>query len=272
MTIDPVRAIGVIGAGHSGTTIVYRMLALHPDATWFSQYSRQALMGAPGVGAASRIIDRLLRRRVPHDWNKVQSASGWRRIVPTPIEGAGLWDVLMDGAGQPVARIRSTLLAACAAAGTSTVIVKPPGRYRSRCAPLVSAAFPDSRYVHVARDGRAVALSVLRKWRKGPARGDALLARASEHWLRALGQIRAYERALPVAVIHYEALCADVWGQLRRALEFSGLDPDRFPFARVPRILKSTNEARLRQAAPDELAALNRLLADGLQRYGYTRG
>ena len=29
----------VFGVDHSGTTILYRMLAYHPDLTWFSQFS-----------------------------------------------------------------------------------------------------------------------------------------------------------------------------------------------------------------------------------------
>lgn len=273
LSSDAIRPVGVIGAGHSGTTIVYRMLALHPDATWFSQYSQLALTGPPGLRTAAAALDGALRRRFPHDWKKVQRSSGWRRGVPTPIEGAGLWDGVFGGepaAEVSVLRIRSIVDAACAAAGRRAIVVKPPGRYRSRCAPLISEAYPRSAYLHVARDGRAVALSVLQKWTRGARRErTALLTNASDHWRRALRQIREYEQDLPVETIRYEALCADVHGQLRRALTFAGLDADRFPYHSVPSTLTSTNAARLKRAGSDELAALDRLLADDLQRYGY---
>jgi hypothetical protein len=264
-------AVGVIGAGHSGTTIVYRMLAMHPDLTWFSQYSHRALLGPPPRRAAAEAMDRLLRRLFPHDdWTKVRYARGWRRMVPAPIEAHRIWKYLMSDEGTAPERIRSVFAAACAAATRPAITVKPPGRYRSGCAPVVSAAFPRSRYLHVARDGRAVALSVSQKWlKRGGGQREAVLRRGAEHWTRALRQIQQYEQTLPVAVIRYEALCADVHGQLRRALAFAEVDPDRFPYNRVPRTLRSTNEARTQAAAPGDLAALERLLADELRRYGY---
>lgn len=272
LVTDGIRAVGVIGAGHSGTTIVYRMIAMHPDAAWFSQYSHRALIGPAGMRAIAGGSDRVLRRWFRHQWTKAQVARGWRRIVPTPIEAARIWDFLM-GAGDSASqagRIRVVLAGACALAQRPTVIVKPPGRYRSRCAPMLSSVFPRSRYLHVARDGRAVAMSVIQKWlRTSPLQREALLRRGADHWLRALRQVEEYEQTLPVAVIQYEALCADVRGQLRRALEFAGLDPDRFPYDACPQTLRSTNETRLRRAEPNDLAVLDDLLADALRRYGY---
>lgn len=272
VTAASVRAVGVIGAGHSGTTIVYRMLAMHPEVTWFSQYSPRVLLGSPQTRAAAGRMDRLLRRLFPHhDWKKVQHARGWRRMVPAPIEAHRIWEYLMSDDATAPDRIRSVLVAACAAAGLPAIAVKPPGRYRSRCAPLISAAFPQSRYLHVARDGRAVALSVSQKWSKREGgHGEAVLRSGAEHWTQALRQIQQYEHRLPIAVIRYEALCADVHGELRRALEFVGLDQDRFPYKRLPSKLRSTNDARLRRATPDDLAVIEDLLGDDLRRYGYT--
>lgn len=266
------RTIGIVGAGHSGTTIVYRMLALHPDVAWLSQYSHRALMGPFGVRSAAAFADRFLRRTFRHDWTKARSALLWRRIVPTPIEAARIWDALLadlDPASQ-ANRVRRAVRTACRISGRSTLLVKPPGRYRSRCAPLLSSEFPSSRFLHVARDGRAVAMSVIHKWqRAGSPNPEALLRRGATHWQRALAQVREYEQTLPVAFIRYEALCADVHGQLRRALEFVGLDPERFPFDVCPKTLRSTNESRLARAHPADLALLEELMADDLRRYGY---
>ena len=39
MTYMATRAIFVVGVEHSGTTILYRMLARHPDLAWLSHYS-----------------------------------------------------------------------------------------------------------------------------------------------------------------------------------------------------------------------------------------
>jgi hypothetical protein len=269
---DRIRPIGVVGAGHSGTTIVYRMLALHPDITWLSQYSYPALFGARGWRRTAAAADQWLRRVTVHDWTKTRLARGWRRVVPTPIEAFQIWDALMSP-GDPAdqtRRIRAAFTRACAFARRDWLVVKPPGRYRSRCAPMISSAFPLGRYIHVTRDGRAVALSVSQKrLKRSEAEREVLLKRGAEHWLKALHQVGEYEQRLPVETIRYEALCADVWGQLRRMLEFAGLDPDRFPYDRVPPTLRSTNESRLKRAQPADLAVLEQLMADDLRRYGY---
>src|SRR5215217_7217233 len=65
------RPVYVLGVAHSGTSILQKMLAYHPDAAWFSQYSLRdgSVPGRrrlPLAGAA----DRVLRRAVRHDWRK----------------------------------------------------------------------------------------------------------------------------------------------------------------------------------------------------------
>ena len=54
----------VFGADHSGTTILYRMLAYHPDLTWLSQFSlrRGEIPGRRRRPAADR-LDPMLRVR-----------------------------------------------------------------------------------------------------------------------------------------------------------------------------------------------------------------
>lgn len=269
---DGIRAVGIVGAGHSGTTIVYRMIALHPDATWLSQYSHRALLGPAGLRAVAGVGDQMMRRWFRHSWTKQRGARGWRRVIPKPTEAASIWDFLMetDDPASQSSRMRTTLARVCGLARRPTVIVKPPGRYRSRCAPIISSVFPRSRYIHVVRDGRAVAMSVSQKWlRRDPEKRAPVLRRGADHWTRALGQIQRYELTLPVAVIHYETLCADVHGELRRALEFVELDPDRFPYDACPQTLRSTNASRFQRAEPGDLAILGDLLVDDLRRYGY---
>ena len=39
--MDPERPIFIIGSGRSGTTILYKLLAIHPDVAWFSVLSNR---------------------------------------------------------------------------------------------------------------------------------------------------------------------------------------------------------------------------------------
>jgi hypothetical protein len=60
----------VFGAAHSGTTILYRMLAYHPGLTWLSQFSLRAgeIPGRRRAPGANRVD--LVLRSVPHRWRK----------------------------------------------------------------------------------------------------------------------------------------------------------------------------------------------------------
>lgn len=273
MRADPVTPAFIIGAGHSGTTIVYRMLSWHPDAAWLSQYSSYVAVTGGPLGPIAGAAERAMRRVVAHSWEK--SGYPWlRRLAPVPVEGLRVWRAVFDdrlSSEQIIGRLRRVLGEQARWQGARVFLAKPPGRYRSRCAPLVSAAFSAARYVHVIRDGRAVALSVLEKMRQSARRrhDEDLVQRAARHWIMALEQIESYAPSVPVHEVRYEALCDDVHGQLRAALEFAGLPIERFPFERCPRVLRSTNASRLDAAQPDDLSALETSLAPYLRAYRY---
>ena len=63
------RPVYVLGVAHSGTSILRKMLAYHPEATWFSQYSLRdgSVEGRRRVPFA-HAADRALRCFVRYDW------------------------------------------------------------------------------------------------------------------------------------------------------------------------------------------------------------
>ncbi|HLE78027.1 MAG TPA: sulfotransferase [bacterium] len=270
---DAIRPVFIIGAGHSGTTIVYRMLSWHPHVAWLSQYSSHLVLTGGPLAALAGGAERTARRLVAHSWRK--SRYPWaRRFAPVPVEGLGVWRAVLDD-GLPreeaVRRVQRLIETVCQWDRASVFLAKPPGKYRSRCAPIISSAFPRARYIHVLRDGRAVALSVLDKKRRAGGRGgpEDLLHRAARHWMTALAQIESYAPTVPVHHLRYEALCADVHGELRTALEFCGLAVDAFPFDRCPPTLASTNAVRLNSASAEDLRRLDAELEPYLRRYQY---
>ena len=53
----PIVPIFILGAAHSGTTIMYNMIGYHPDATWFSRYNRPwILVGRPTHRTAFQVV------------------------------------------------------------------------------------------------------------------------------------------------------------------------------------------------------------------------
>ena len=82
--------------------------------------------------------------------------------------------------------------------------------------------YPDARYLHVIRDGRAVAASLMRM----PWAGDRSAAGGARTWRRSVEGIRAALAGDDARYreLRYEALLADPEGELRGILEWLGLD------------------------------------------------
>ena len=78
------RPVYVYGAAHSGTTILLKWLALHPDTTWFSQYSlRDGSVAGRRRLPLAHAMDRALRPVVRHDWRKEKGRLSW--LPPRPL-------------------------------------------------------------------------------------------------------------------------------------------------------------------------------------------
>lgn len=268
--LDPAPPVFVLGVDHSGTTILYRMLAHHPDLVWLSQFSLRGgeIPGRrPRQGAGLR--DSLMRR-VPHPWTKEDSGLV-RRLVPHPGEEPEVWRYLLEDEGASAERLRATLAAFSARHGNRRLLAKRPAF--TRHLPLLREAFPTAAFVHIVRDGRAVALSLRGKELK--RRPDLDPGGALEHsarfWVETLERIAATPGLEPIG-LRYEDFCTDVHAGLRSVLEAAGLDPARFPFGRVPEQLEVSNSRWTADADPGELERIIAIEAELLRRHGYAAG
>lgn len=264
--------IYVLGSAHSGTTILYRMLAMHPDVTWFSQYSQRAgqIPGRVRLPLA-HLLDRTLRRVFPHDWRKIQTRLR-SYVVPLPGEADRIWRALIPehftGDNQKaVARIRAVIDEECARMNRSVILVKHPRLMHNLH--ILRTAHPSARYIHIVRDGRAVACGLRHKFARGLGPGEAALLAAARHWVQVLDQVARWNGLADIMEIRYEDLCKDVHTQLAHVMHRVGLDPARFPFRRLVSHLQTTNELRLTGATADEIAKVEALQRVHLERLGY---
>jgi Sulfotransferase family len=263
----------VFGADHSGTTILYRMLAYHRELAWLSQFS----MRRGEIPGRSRrpIVDRLdpLLQRLPHPWRKEDSRL--RRVfVPHPGEEAAVWRFLLEDETTNAARVRAHLTSFSRRHGGRRLIAKRPAFHRHL--ELLSAAFPRACFVHVVRDGRPVALSlrskeVAMRARRGrePVAPDAALEGAARYWVEVLERARKTTTGIDLLEVRYEDLCGDVHALIRTILAHAGLASEGFPFRRCPRALESRNSYWVEAASSRELAEISRIESDLLRRYGY---
>jgi Sulfotransferase family len=257
----------LFGAAHSGTTILYRMVAYHPELAWPSQFSLRAgeVAGRRRVPGANRLDRRL--RAIPHRWRKGESGLA-RRLAPRPGEARTIWEFLLEDAATSPDRVRSVLTVLSRRLGGRRVVAKLPAFHQHL--DLLGDAFPQARFVHIVRDGRAVAVSLRPKFER-TLDADGALEAAARHWVEVLEQA---ERSADPALlqVRYEDFCADVHGMIRATIRHAGLDAESFPFSRCPRTLSNRNDRRLAAASGQELARVSRIQDRLLRRHGYTRG
>jgi hypothetical protein len=146
---------------------------------------------------------------------------------------------------------------------------------------------PDSRFLHVCRDGRAVALSAARKEalkiEQFPevyeSRGirwpfDALIERFALYWQAHVLEIEALKRektlveGVDLHELTYEDLCADPAHELGQIAAFMGIDPSEFPEL-PPELVSSMNYKYREDLDAQTRARLSDLIRRGLELRGY---
>jgi hypothetical protein len=292
MTVAVDRPIFLIGTGRCGSSLLLQLLGYHPGVAWMSHYTSR-LPGGAAWAALSRVHDlpfasRLLARQ------------GESRFIPQPTESYRLLRRATDGlftAPRELAademtpdmaeRLRAMAHDHCSAQGKPRFLMKHTGFGRVA---WLRAAFPDARFVHVERDGRAVAASLCQvdwwsgeaQWGWGPltaAQRDAYrasgfheLVLAAIYWEVLMDQLHASIASAPdhVLTVRYDQMVADPPGTLARILDFVDLPPDERFTQRVAATPMTSDDTRWRKRlAPADADLLERTLAPALARFGF---
>lgn len=245
------RPVFVLAAPRSGTSLLYKLLCLHPEAVWISNWLSR-FPERPAVAALNRVAAaaRHRRRRV---WFGRDGANAYvydsprslpARAFPMPVEGEPVFNRcgLAPGPGPHAAdpaRDRSLQRAFrdLGRFGGGKVVISKRIGHNQRLQALRSA-FPQARFVAVVRDGRAVAYSLSRvDWwsdslvwwygdtpRAWEATGGDPWELCARHWVR---EVKAVEEGLAgadhVFRLRYEDLVLDPLGALSSVAAFAGL-------------------------------------------------
>jgi hypothetical protein len=190
------------------------------------------------------------------------------------------------------ARLRQFFDSRYEAQGRSVLVHKFTGWSRAR---LLHDVFPDAKFIHVYRDGRAVANSFLQMpwwsghrgpdvWRWGPLSHEDRLAwekserswpvLAAIEWKILIDALRDAEAEIPPRQwlsVKYEELIADPDDWLTRILDFSGLDDDDTFWTRIHRYSLGAGriEAYRRDLRPEQVEAMEDVIGDRLEALGY---
>lgn len=243
----------LVGAARSGTTLLQKVLALHPEVACTTNYHRHLPDWLSGV--LLRFIRRSLKLKKAMWFKKGGKAyfidRPWlSKIFPMPVEEEGIYTAC--GMDMPLTLTKDCQLPAevltCLRrrfdgmgrfTGAKVFIDKRTAN--SRRIPWLREAFPDARYLHLIRDGREVAHSLVTVswwpehvvWWAGAtpteleARGMHMLDTSARDWVE---EVRAVQDGLvqvdkdKVQEIRYESLLEQPVDEIRNVLSFLQLD------------------------------------------------
>jgi hypothetical protein len=286
------KPIFIVGTGRCGSTALHQLLARHPRLMWLS-------------GLAEQFPDRpaLNRWAVTAVGNPLIRGLLGKRIKPG--ENYGFWYNHAYGFAEPgrdlvredvTPRVRRQMVAAIEPMLTPTrnrMLVKLTGWSRIG---FLNEIFDDAKFIHIVRDGRAVASSLLHinswqwrgwygpsSWRYGPlSPADQAAWEASDRSFAVLAGIqwRIHTRAIEAArqaldssrflEVRYETFCKEPAEIGRRISEFTEL-PHSATFDRQVQaapIMDMTDRWR-KDLSGEQQRTLTDLLREDLMRYGY---
>ena len=291
-TTAPVtKPIFIVGTGRCGSTAFHKLLGLHPQLMWLSGFAEE-FPGHPEwnrwavTAAGNPVVRKLFGKRIK------------------PGENYGFWYHHAYGFAEPgrdlvaadvTPRVRKQLhsvLGRMLTLQRDRLLIKLTGWSRIG---FLNEIFGDAKFVHIVRDGRAVANSVLHvnawqwrgwygpySWRYGPlspedeaawlASGRSFVALAGIQWkthTRAIEAARARLDPSRFLQVRYEDFCEDAMGTCRKVTKFAELrDAPEFERSVKATPIRDTDRWR-KDLSPEQQALLTRLLREDLGRYGY---
>jgi hypothetical protein len=281
----------IVGAGRTGTTVFHRMLSEHPHLAWLpgkisSRFPERLELGRLVMkGLDYPVVGELLKRGI----RPGESYAFWEhhcKGFSAPYRDLVAADVT-DKTKKHVPRTMARILTE----KRNRLLLKITGWPRIS---FLSEVFEDAIFIHVMRDGRAVANSMLNVyfWQgwKGPQNwgwgellpdqkkewnehGQSFVALAAIQWkilMDAMEKAKKTVSSEKFLEIRYEDLCADPLGPLQKVTQFCELEwTDGFERHLGKYQPKNTNDKFKYDLTPKQQRDLEEVLGNYLRRYGY---
>lgn len=279
----------MVGTGRCGSTHIYDLMTRHPRVTWTSNVlnvlpQRPELNRWAQWSVRTERVDDTIRRLV----RPAEVYDFW--AVHAPELRAPFRDLTARDVRPAAVRRLHAVFARLAPRG-SHLVVKFTGWPRIR---YLQAVFPQARFVHVVRDGRAVANSLLNvefwsgwggpdRWRWGPlddreadlwaSTGHSFVALAGIEWVKLMRAFLACKEEVLNDRYHevtYERFCDDPSGEAAGIQAFMGLEAsEHVRQVASNRTRASRVDAWRRDLEPRDGEVLESVVADTLRTWGY---
>lgn len=285
-----IKPIIIVGSGRCGSTLFHRLLANHEHLMWLSGFTLRYPDRPEWNRWAVSAMDNPLLRRLLAD--KVRPGESYR-----------FWDKYAYGFSEPCrdlvrsdvsARVKKQLHRAFGAMLTpqrDRLLLKITGWPRLG---YLAEVFEDAKFIHIMRDGRAVASSLLhvdfwrgwygpQGWRAGLLSPEdqavwesydrSFTALAGIEWRIQMRAMEAARKQVDPGLfmeVKYETFCEQPMEAFRQVLEFAELPASpALERAVASAKIRSTSNRWRDDLAPGQQTILDDLLRDDLRRYGY---
>jgi hypothetical protein len=245
------RVAFLVGAGRSGTTLLQKLLCLHPQIAYISNYENRFSWFPDGLacGAIAHRLDEKLSAWFDRGGNAYFIRRPWiKKLFPTPNEGESIFNscgipLFPAPEYRPDERtaicLRRRFEQIRRRSGAAVFLSKRTAN--NRRIRQLAEIFPAARYVHLVRDGREVTQSLStvewwdqhRVWWDGRTplemerAGEARLAVCARNWVREEQELQMQLAAIEpsrLLALRFEELLRDPRGQLARVVQFLGVE------------------------------------------------
>jgi omega-hydroxy-beta-dihydromenaquinone-9 sulfotransferase len=289
----------IVGPARSGTSLLYKVMCLHPDVAWISNW----------VARYPRLPQLAVLNRAARWWPS-RSRQVWfgpdsnayvygrrrplaHRIFPMPVEGEPLYAASgvtrpgQDGPSETFGRLPRAFDKVRSFGGGTHVLSKRIGN--NLRIPILARTFPSARFIEMLRDGRAVAYSLSRVdwWLDSPVwwygstprvwqdEGGDPWEICARNWVEELHRVQEDLSTLPAETVHrtrYEDLVADPVQTLQGIRAFMGLPESKRWTAWIRRLaFPDRNEGWRDRLTPAVVARIDSIQREDLDALGYDR-
>jgi hypothetical protein len=274
------KPIFIVGTGRCGSTLFHRLFAAHPQLMWLSGFSQRYPTKPAWNRWAVTAMGNPLLRRVLGD--KIR-----------PGECYNFWDTYAYGFSEPCRDLVRSDVTPLVKKQVRAAIEPMLTPARNRLMGFLNEIFEDARFIHIVRDGRAVASSLLhvhfwrgwygpQGWRAGLLSPEdqaawesydrSFVALAGIEWRIQMRAMDAARQAIDPKLfleLKYEDFCEQPLEHFRRVLDFAELPPSKDLEDKVKSASISTSGRWRKDLSAGQQAILDNLLRDDLLRYGY---
>ncbi len=250
--LEDKRWVFVLGCYNAGTTLLAEMLQTHPD-----------LDGMRNEGA-------YLTDSLPYP-----ERLGWPRMWSACADKL----LVADDDSARAARIRRHW--SLFVRGNPDYVVEKSISNALRIE-FLRRNFRDAKFVHIVRNGYAVAAGIrnkanLARWRNPQGYTRYPIELCAEQWVESLRVVEAAINAgAPIITIHYEALAADPVATLAPVFDYIGVEPirDATVWGRMnvherSSEIRDMNARSIASLTDEDREAVRTVAGEALERYGY---